>query len=66
MLGLFDLEYHERKIKEYHSPLAKLDIVEDWEIFREAIKKALYVEPKGAGGRPPYDKLMMHKKIQIM
>ena len=43
MLGLFDLEYHERKIKEYHSPLAKLDIVGDWEIFREAIKKALYV-----------------------
>lgn len=61
MLGLFDLEYHENKIREYQPPLAKLDKVVDWEIFREPIEKALYVEPKGAGGRPPYDKLMMFK-----
>jgi IS5 family transposase len=61
MTGLFDLEYHENKIKEYQPPLAKLDKVIDWEIFREPIERALYVEPKGAGGRPPYDKIMMFK-----
>jgi len=61
MAGLFDLEYHEKKIKEYQPPLAKLDKVIDWELFREPIEKALYEEPKGAGGRPPYDKLMMFK-----
>lgn len=61
MAGLFDLEYHEKKIKEYQTPLAKLDKVIDWEIFREPIEKALYVEPKGAGGRPGFDKLMMFK-----
>ena len=61
MTGLFDLEYHEKKIKEYQPPLAKLDSVIDWEIFREPIEQALYVEPKGAGGRPAYDKLMMFK-----
>jgi IS5 family transposase len=61
MLGLFDLEYHENKIREYQPALSKLDKVVDWELFREPIEKALYVEPKGAGGRPPYDKLMMFK-----
>ena len=62
MTGLFDLEYHENKIRQYQPPLAKLDIVIDWQIFREPIEKALYVEPKGAGGgRPAYDKLMMFK-----
>jgi len=58
---LFDLEFHERKIKEYQPPLAKLDKVINWEMFRKPIEEALYVEPKGAGGRPPFDKLMMFK-----
>jgi len=61
MAGLFDLEYHEKKIKEYQPPLAKLDKVIGWEIFRKPIEEALYEEPKGAGGRPAYDKLMMFK-----
>jgi len=61
MTGLFDLEYHENKIKEYQPPLAKLDKVINWEMFREPIERALYVEPKGAGGRPPYDKIMIFK-----
>ena len=61
MAGLFDLEFHEKKIKEYQPPLAKLDKVINWELFREPIEAALYVEPKGAGGRPPFDKIMMFK-----
>lgn len=61
MTGLFDLEYHEKKIREYQPPLAKLDLVIDWQTFRKPIEESLYVEPKGAGGRPPYDKLMMFK-----
>ena len=61
MAGLFDLEFHQKKIKEYQPILAKLDLVIDWEMFRETIEKALYVEPKGAGGRPPFDKIMMFK-----
>jgi hypothetical protein len=39
MTGLFDLEYHENKIRQYQPPLAKLDIVIDWQIFREPIEK---------------------------
>lgn len=61
MTGLFDLEYHENKIREYQPPLTKLDRVINWELFREPIETALYIEPKGAGGRPPYDKIMMFK-----
>jgi len=61
MVGLFDTEYHERKIKEYQPPLSKLDKVINWELFREPIEKALHVEPKGAGGRPSFDKIMMFK-----
>jgi hypothetical protein len=34
------------KIKEYQPPLAKLDNVIDWEMFREPIETVLYVEPK--------------------
>lgn len=61
MVGLFDLEYHEKKIKEYQPPLAKLESVIDWEMFRKPIEQALYVEPKGLGGRPSFDKIMMFK-----
>ncbi len=46
MVGLFDLEYHEKKIKEYQPPLAKLERVIDWELFRKPIEQALYVEPR--------------------
>jgi len=61
MAGLFDLEFHEKKIKEYQPPLTKLDKVIDWEMFRKPIEEALYKEPKGAGGRPSFDKIMMFK-----
>ena len=63
MRGLFDLESHEEKISRYQPPLAKLDRVIDWEIFRGAIEQALHVEPKGAGGRPSFDRLMMFKIV---
>lgn len=61
MQGLFDLEEHEEKIKKYQPPLNKLNEVINWELFRQPLEKALYVEPKGLGGRPPYDKVMMFK-----
>ena len=36
-------------------------MVIDWELFRKTIEEALYVKPKGAGGRAPFDKIMMFK-----
>ena len=39
MAGLFDLEFHEKKIKEHQPPLAKLDKVINWEMFRKHIEE---------------------------
>ncbi len=39
MQGLFDLEFHERKIKEYQPPLTKLDKVVDWNMFSCLVPK---------------------------
>ena len=63
MAGLFDYEFQLEKINQHKPPLQKLDKVIDWEMFREPIEEALYVEPKAPGGRPSYDKLMMFKII---
>ena len=34
MTGLYDLEYHENKIKEYQPPLAKLNKVIAWDMLK--------------------------------
>ncbi len=61
MRGLFDYEYQLESINQHQPPLQKLDNVINWEMFRAPIEEALYKEPKGAGGRPPFDRLMMFK-----
>ena len=42
-------------------PLEKLDAIVDWEIFRPLIRRCFKKEPKGPGGRPPYDYVLMFK-----
>jgi len=61
MPGLFAYEEQLERINAHQPPLTKLDRVIDWEMFRQPIEEALYVEPKAPGGRPPYDRLMMFK-----
>ena len=34
-------------------------------MFRETIEKELYVEPKGPGGRRPFDKIFMFKILVL-
>ena len=63
MSGLFDYEFQLEKINSHNPPLQKLDKVIDWEIFRNPIEEALYIEPKAPGGRPNYDRVMMFKII---
>jgi IS5 family transposase len=41
--------------------LQKLKAVIEWELFRKPIEKALSVQAKALGGRPPFDQLMMFK-----
>ncbi len=61
MRGLFDYEYQLDLINKHKPPLQKLNSVIDWKMFRSPIEEALAVEPKGLGGRPHYDRLMMFK-----
>jgi len=61
MPGLFAYEEQLNKINAHQPPLNRLDQMIDWEMFRNPIEDALYIEPKAPGGRPPYDRLMMFK-----
>lgn len=61
MARLFDYEERQREINKHKNPLQRLNRLINWEEFRHIIEKALFVTPKGAGGRPPYDRIMMFK-----
>ncbi len=65
MPSLFAYEEQLEKINAHQPPLNKLDKVIDWELFRGPIEKALYTEPKGLGGRPSYDRVMMFKILVL-
>jgi IS5 family transposase len=60
-MGLFDYEFRLEDINKKQPPLQKLNAVIEWELFRKPIEKALAVQAKAPGGRPPFDKLMMFK-----
>lgn len=62
-MGLFDYEFRLEEINKKQPPLQKLNAVIDWELFRKPIEKALTIQAKAPGGRPPFDKLMMFKII---
>jgi hypothetical protein len=61
MQSLFAYEEQLERIEAHRPPLQRLDAVIDWEMFREPIEAAFRITPKGPGGRPPYDRLMMFK-----
>ncbi|MBQ8699032.1 MAG: transposase, partial [Schwartzia sp.] len=60
-IGLFDEEERMEKLSRSGDSRVRLNSVIQWEIFRPVLEKALHKEPKGAGGRPPYDSLLMFK-----
>ena len=60
-IGLFDEAERMEKLSQLGDSLVRLNNVIQWEIFRPVLEKALHKEPKGAGGRPPYDSLLMFK-----
>ncbi len=51
-----DPNYSLEEINKKQPPLQKLNTVIDWELFREPIEKALTIQAKVPGGRPPFDK----------
>lgn len=60
-IGLFDVETRLLKLSETKDPLVRLNRMIDWEQFRRVLEEALRKEPKGKGGRPPFDYLLMFK-----
>ncbi len=63
--GFFDEDFRLEKISKQGDPLRKLDEYIDWELFGPILKKAFCKEAKGAGGRPPYDYVMMFKILVL-
>lgn len=59
--GLFDEQFKLERISKLGDPLEKLEATINWELFRYTLDKHLVTEPKGPGGRPPFDYIMMFK-----
>jgi IS5 family transposase len=59
--GFFDENDRLIELSKMGDPLEKLNKHIQWEGFREALTSALKNEPKGPGGRPSYDYVMMFK-----
>jgi IS5 family transposase len=59
--GFWDQDIRLSKLSHLSDPLEKLNKGVDFEIFRSILEEGLSKEPKGPGGRPPYDYVMMFK-----
>jgi hypothetical protein len=57
--GLFDSQNRLEQIQSMGDPLAALDAVLDWALFTPVLERIPRVEPKGPGGRPAYEPLLM-------
>jgi hypothetical protein len=63
--GFFDENDRLKKLSKLGDPLERLNIYIDWEQFRELLTGALQKEPKGPGGRPPFDYVMMFRILVL-
>lgn len=59
--GFFDQDFRLTKLSKLGDPLEKLSKGIDFEIFRNILEEKLHKEPKGVGGRRPYDYVLMFK-----
>jgi IS5 family transposase len=59
--GFYDEQDRLELISKQGDPLEKLNQLIPWEIFSKQLKKCFAKEPKGPGGRPAFDYLMMFK-----
>jgi len=66
-MGLFDEDFRLKKLAEKGDPLAKLDNVMNWELFRPILENVFKAQEKDAsqGGRPHYDYIMMFKILVL-
>jgi IS5 family transposase len=61
--GFWDQDIRLIKLSQLGDPLEKLSGGVDFEIFRPLLEEGLSKTPKGPGGRPPYDYVLMFKTL---
>ena len=59
--GFFDQDIRLNKLSKLGDPLERLNQGVDFDIFRDFLEEHLPKAPKGKGGRPPYDYVLMFK-----
>jgi IS5 family transposase len=59
--GFFDENDRLKELSKLGDPLERLNKYIEWEQFRGIVTRIFRKEPKGPGGRPPFDYLMMFK-----
>jgi IS5 family transposase len=63
--GLFDETDRHQQLDGMGDPLARLNAVIDWSLFLDTLRRVFAKEQKGAGGRPPFDYVMMFKILVL-
>ena len=64
-IGLWDESLRLEKLSKLGDSLEKLNQAIDWELFRPKLTKVFKKQAKGAGGRPPYDYVMLFKALVL-
>lgn len=64
-IGMFDESSRLSKLSKLGDTLERLNRIIDWEMFRPIIAQVRTKEHKGAGGRPPYDDILMFKILVL-
>ena len=64
-MGFLDEDRRLSRLSEMGDPLEKVSRVVDWEMFRPLLNKVFHKEERGAGGRPPWDYILMFKILLL-
>lgn len=64
-IGLFDSDFRIEKLIQLGDPLHRLSQGIDFEVFRPLLEDRLIKLAQGAGGRPPYDYVLMFKILVL-
>src|SRR5471030_964758 len=64
-MGLFDSDFRLEKLIRLGDPLHRLSEGIDFELFRPKLEEGLSKLAQGAGGRPPYDYVLMFKILVL-
>jgi hypothetical protein len=63
--GLFDAFVQSLDVAAFETPLMRVGKLVQWEVFDPLIQSAVIREPKGPGGRPRFDPMLMFKVLVL-